>query len=261
MRRGALPGRRRRWGCWRDSYGAIARKVFVYTQRERIIVSYAFDLRQVCGGYAYFSTFTSGHLSKSANYEIRRPSQVDADRTLIALEEIGQRARSVDSMDAYETWLYTQGWAIVDAEFARTSLQQWLKQHECIKSSLGSFTDISISSPTVMGRSLSGKAKQQIHERDGNHCLLCKSDTAPLTLQHVWPFSAGGETSSRNLVTLCEKCNQALKTEIHVDLYRLAGLTSGFEGALLKSSDLSAQAMSRAIYFSANLMHTRCIVW
>lgn len=223
-------------------------------------MAYAFDLRQVCGGYAYFSTFTSGHVSASKNYETRRPSRVIAERYRTALSEIRQQAASVDSTVTYQSWLCTQGWAIVDASFARSSMGQWLKQHECVKSSFGSFTDIDIASPNVVKRSLRGKAKQQVHDRDGNRCLLCESDTQ-LTLQHVWPFSAGGETSSRNLVTLCARCNQELKNEVHVDLYRLAGLSSGLEMSLLKSSNLSERAIARATYLSHNMMHTRCELW
>lgn len=223
-------------------------------------MSYAFDLRQVCGGYAYFSTFTSGHTSFNSNYEIRRPSRVDIERFRTALSEIEQKPAFVDSAKTYQSWLCIQGWALIDDFFAKSSMQQWLKQHKCVKSSFGSFTDVDIVSPMVLKRSLRGKAKQQIHDRDGNRCLLCESDKK-LTLQHVWPFSAGGETSSRNLVTLCETCNQKLRDEIYIDLYRLAKLPNSIEFSLLKMSDISEKAILRAEFLSQNLMHTRCELW
>jgi len=222
--------------------------------------AYAFDLRQVCGGYAYFSTFTSGQKNSSTGYEIRRPSQVHTDRYCLALKEIGVQPAFIDSELCYRSWLCVQGWAIINANFARHSMQQWLKQHDCIKSSLGSFTDISIASPNALKRSLRGRAKREIHDRDGNRCLLCESDES-LTLQHVWPYSAGGETTSRNLVTLCESCNQQLSNEILIDLYQIAKLPSGLEPSLLRGSNLDEAAQRRASYFSGNLMHTRCEVW
>lgn len=222
-------------------------------------MSYVFDLKQACGGYAYFSTFTSGKPGKSI-HEIRTPSRVDEGRFHLALAEIGQVAIQVSSENQYRTWLHFHGWAIVDAEFARIFMSQWLKQHPCLKSGLGSFIDVSIASPATMKRTLRGQQKRRIHERDGNKCLRCNS-REHLTLQHVQPYSLGGETNSNNLVTLCEPCNQKLRDEIDIELYELAGLQSGIEPSLLKSSDGSNAALIRAMYFSQNLMHTRCELW
>ena len=222
-------------------------------------MSYVFDLKQACGGYAYFSTFTSGEPGRSI-HEIRTPSRVDDERFHKALAEIGQVAVHVSSEKQYRTWLHLHGWAIVDAEFARKSIPQWLKKHPCLKSALGSFIDVSIASPATMKRTLRGLQKRKIHERDGNQCLRCNS-REHLTLQHVQPYSHGGETNSNNLVTLCDPCNQELRDEIDIELYELAGLRSGIEPSLLKSSDGSNAALVRALYFSHNLMHTRCDLW
>lgn len=223
-------------------------------------MAYAFDLRQVCGGYAYFSTFTMGRPSEHDRYEIRKPSSVVIERFRTALQEIGQIARIVDSDESYQDWLLFQGWGLVERNYARANMPQWLKQHYCIRSSHGSFTDIDIASPGVMKRTQRGLVKRKIVERDGSECLIC-SEKNNLTLQHIWPFSVGGETSSRNLATLCEACNQNLKNEIYIDLYRLAGLHHGFEPSLIKEVSNIEQAIQRAVYFSNNIMHTRCDLW
>ena len=223
-------------------------------------MAYAFDLRQVCGGYAYFSTFTLGKVSADDRYEIREPSQVNVERFETLLRELGPPFQSIDSQESYRAWLYFHGWAIVDPAFARSKMPQWLKQHKCVSSALGSFTDIDIASPSALKRSFRGKAKREIHDRDGGRCLVCGADGG-LTLQHVWPHSAGGENSSRNMVTLCQNCNQSFADEISSELYQLAGLHHGYEPSLLKSAPDWKAALHRAACLSHNLMHTRCDVW
>ncbi|MFJ2409958.1 HNH endonuclease [Pseudomonas sp. NPDC087814] len=94
-------------------------------------------------------------------------------------------------------------------------------------------------------------------ERDGNKCLLCKC-SAELTRQHVMPYSRGGETSPRNLVTLCETCNQHMGAETNRELYDLADLRHSYAPSLAKVSDWSDRAILRAARFSRNIMHTRC---
>ncbi|WP_432757047.1 HNH endonuclease [Burkholderia glumae] len=220
------------------------------------MMHYLFDLRMVCGGYAYFATFTHGSRPGIA-YEVRTPSEVDKDRVAVALTDIGEQSIYVDSKDSYEAWMYCHGWAVVEEEFARSTMPQWLKKHRCVISGAGSFTDVEIASPSVLRRTLRGKFKQKILDRDGNRCLLC-SDTEDLTLQHVWPHSVGGETSSGNLVTLCAPCNQQLGAEFHPGLFDLAGIQATVDGPFVVSSDLSERAFIRARYLTRNIMYTRC---
>ncbi|WP_226461804.1 HNH endonuclease [Quatrionicoccus australiensis] len=80
-------------------------------------------------------------------------------------------------------------------------------------------------------------------------------------LQHVSPYSTGGETSSRNMVTLCEPCNQSFGDELSPELYHLAGLHYGYEPSLVKLPPDRKAALHRAGYLSHNLMHTRCDLW
>lgn len=139
-------------------------------------MAYAFDLRQVCGGYAYFSTFTLGRPSTDDRFEIREPSLAQIDGFSKALKELGQTARFIDTLEAYRVWIYVHGWALVEPAFARTYMPQWLKQHRCIHSAQGSYTDIEIASPGALKRSYRGQAKKEIHARDGGHCLVCGAE-------------------------------------------------------------------------------------
>lgn len=48
--------------------------------------------------------------------------------------------------------------------------------------------------------------RRAVYERDGHACLHCGA-TEPLTLDHIVPWSQGGEDAFENLQTLCLRCN------------------------------------------------------
>lgn len=48
--------------------------------------------------------------------------------------------------------------------------------------------------------------RQRIYKRDGHQCVECGSRDR-LTLDHIWPYSRGGDESDDNLRTLCASCN------------------------------------------------------
>jgi hypothetical protein len=50
------------------------------------------------------------------------------------------------------------------------------------------------------------KLRKQVFERDGRKCVHC-GDEHNLTADHIVPVVLGGETSLRNLQTLCRRCN------------------------------------------------------
>ena len=56
--------------------------------------------------------------------------------------------------------------------------------------------------PTIYPEAL----RNSIFERDGFKCIKCGS-TVDLQIDHIIPFSRGGQTTEDNLQTLCLKCN------------------------------------------------------
>lgn len=46
-----------------------------------------------------------------------------------------------------------------------------------------------------------------VEQRDGENCQYCQSKAGPFHLDHVFPWSRGGRTTSDNLVVACEVCN------------------------------------------------------
>ncbi|MGY2313133.1 HNH endonuclease [Pseudomonas sp. SDO5522_S412] len=219
--------------------------------------AYAFDLKLVCGGYGYFSTLTLGSAPDSTGVEVRKPSLVNSEVFPAALEELGVSYIIVNNENSYYDWTCIQGWAIADEKFVRECIPHWIKKRKCLISPYGSFTDIELASASIRKRSFRGKFKKRILDRDGNKCINCP-ETDGLTLQHVRPYSQGGETSFRNLVTLCERCNQDMGAGTYRELYDLASLRYSYEPSLLRNSEVNERAIIRAAQFSTNIMHTRC---
>lgn len=53
---------------------------------------------------------------------------------------------------------------------------------------------------------ISPRLRKAIYERDGHACLECGA-TSDLTLDHIHPWSKGGDDTYDNLRTLCRTCN------------------------------------------------------
>ena len=61
-------------------------------------------------------------------------------------------------------------------------------------------------------RIISDKLRYQVLKRDNFKCCACgaspaKDPTIELHIDHIIPWSKGGETTMENLQTLCSKCN------------------------------------------------------
>ena len=61
-------------------------------------------------------------------------------------------------------------------------------------------------------RKISDKLRYKVLKRDNYKCCACgaspaKDPSVELHIDHIVPFSKGGETNLENLQTLCSKCN------------------------------------------------------
>ena len=223
-------------------------------------MSYAFDIKMICGSYVYFSTFTSFDGFGEKFRERRKPSTVNEEKFVEDLKFLGHSVFGIEDLKGLNIWLRAKGWAVVKEDFAKSSMSQWLRSRECVSSPVGIYTDIEIVSPKTLKRSYGGKMKQEIIERDSGACLECGS-TENLTMQHVIPYAHGGETTSRNLVTLCESCNQEMETNITFSHSDAAGLHRDFERSVINHNWYSKEQRAIAIKITQNLMQSRCEVW
>lgn len=61
---------------------------------------------------------------------------------------------------------------------------------------------------TSRDREASEDVKRAVKERDGQTCLACGYDSKrSLQVDHIFPFSMGGDSKMSNLQTLCKRCN------------------------------------------------------
>lgn len=51
--------------------------------------------------------------------------------------------------------------------------------------------------------------RQAVWERDGATCIYCRDTSGPFELDHILPWSRGGEHVESNLVVSCRSCNRA----------------------------------------------------
>ena len=63
-----------------------------------------------------------------------------------------------------------------------------------------------------VSRSISDKLRYQVLKKDNFKCCACgaspaKDSSVELHIDHIIPFSKGGDTTIDNLQTLCSKCN------------------------------------------------------
>jgi len=225
--------------------------------------AYFFDLRMVCGGYAYYVTHTIFITFTTAARELRKPDPVNAKVFLKSARLFSQKLSIIQSLEQYSDWLYLRGWAIVEPNMAKLNMRQWLKSAECIKAPTGIYTNVEIVSPSALKHHTKKSRKKHVLGRDKKTCLVCgltEDDGVRLTMQHVLPHSKGGETTAQNLVTVCEPCNRKLGIEEVTELYKKAGLHFGYDPSIIQGR-LSDEIHSKAIELSDNLMQTRCEIW
>lgn len=65
-----------------------------------------------------------------------------------------------------------------------------------------------VETPGGSRRKIPAELRAAIYERDEYACLLCGSPD-DLTLDHIYPWSKGGEDTLENLRTLCRPCNSS----------------------------------------------------
>ncbi len=224
---------------------------------------YFFDLKMVCGGYAYYVTHTSYKTFTSTGREVRYPAPVNVRNFSEAAHFFGQHLHIIQAEEDYHNWLYKKGWAIVPENMVKSIMPQWLKSAECVKAATQIYTDVEIVSPSALKHYTGRMRKRHVFERDKNTCLACgaaEEDGVKLTMHHVRPFSRGGETTTHNLVTLCESCNERLGTEEVTELYEKAGLHFSYDHSII-AGRLTRKVRNKAIELSDNLMQTRCEIW
>lgn len=61
--------------------------------------------------------------------------------------------------------------------------------------------------PTPRSRVIDASTRREVMERDGEVCAYCQTTDGPFHLDHITPFSKGGENTADNLTVSCQFCN------------------------------------------------------
>lgn len=217
--------------------------------------SYAFNLKMVCGGVAYFSAVTEFvGFPKGSKRDIRQPSLVHPVPFQEDLRFLGRSYTLITKATHYGYWLQREGWAFVARNFARAEMSQWLQARTCLTDA----HDVRVAAPSARNRKTT-RRRDELRKRDGNRCVVCgTADTegARLTLHHVVAFSSGGETTPRNLVICCEDCNQSIG--VRMNQAALDQLGNYSLDMSLPQSKLNERSMSAIKTLSVNRMHSKC---
>lgn len=62
---------------------------------------------------------------------------------------------------------------------------------------------------------ISNKLRKMVYERDHCRCVTCGA-TDHLSLDHIIPWSLGGEDTMENLQTMCRSCNSRKGNRVDV---------------------------------------------
>jgi len=119
-------------------------------------------------------------------------------------------------------------------------------------------------------RELTTEEKKLVKNRDGNACLCCSASGKGIRLEidHVFPFSMGGETTVENSQTLCDICNKFKnKNEIDFRSHKTPLISPKefnppeFLPLTLKDQDINTQSLTRIINFFYNCSAVSYIKW
>jgi 5-methylcytosine-specific restriction endonuclease McrA len=114
---------------------------------------------------------------------------------------LGRRSRkAVSELEDKGLWTSTQG--------HRPDVKAWTVMHE------GTFWRRGL--PPAQRRPIPKAIRAEVFERDDYGCVLCGAEDF-LTLDHVFPWSQGGEDTADNLRVLCRRCNSSKGARIRAE--------------------------------------------
>jgi HNH endonuclease len=217
---------------------------------------FVFHLHFLGGGYAYYSVYTGFDKFAEKHREIRSADLAIEKLYREALSLLDQRPVLLQDASDYDYWLLHGGWAFAVRDFARRHMRQWLGARTCILGASQVYLDVDLASPSALSRRVPKGRRKAILERDAHRCLLCGRTDLPITLHHVRAYSVGGETTARNLVSLCEPCNQKQGRNFNPNFYKTPLGDLSLLGPKPKEG-----WYRRLAEVSSDLMLTRCEVF
>lgn len=116
------------------------------------------------------------------------------------------------------------GHALIEPRLFEAEFPEFLAPRICIPDGLSGFSSASHLDLTALRRNPTPKLRMQILNRDARKCRICgrKPDDhidLELHVHHIRPWSSGGITEPKNLITLCNTCHRGLEPHFDPSLY------------------------------------------
>ena len=116
--------------------------------------------------------------------------------------------RKCKSDNHYNQWFYEMECLDCGHKYYANGSDIWLRKCPQCQSAKKSGTTKKLANT----RNISDKLRYQVLKRDNFKCCACgaspaKDPSVELHVDHIIPWSKGGETTLENLQTLCSRCN------------------------------------------------------
>ncbi len=173
-----------------------------------------------------FFTHWAGWADKRHIQELRAASLVN-QQVMIKAWTLFEHPYSVvnDKADLFIFYLLG-GHALIESTVAKKYLADVIKPMHCVYSGPYSFLEITNIPDSAKQYAPMPKLRMQVIKRDNGRCLICGRRPADyvdveLHVHHIRPWSRGGLTVEKNLITLCHTCHKGLSPHEDHGLYEL----------------------------------------
>lgn len=193
---------------------------------------YQFSLFADKDGKFTYSIFSSwGDWSDAKlRHEIREPSIVNPVATMQLFREIGEPVLIINNYrDLSIHLLLIGGNSIIEKSLADQYMGKIFQPSVNVFAYDKGFVDINSINCAMRNRAPNPKLRMRIFKRDNMRCKICgaspkDNEHVVLHLHHIIPFSIGGLTDEKNLVTLCHTCHNGLDPHLDYSLFDIIGV-------------------------------------
>jgi hypothetical protein len=165
--------------------------------------------------YSIFSNW-GGWSDENLAHEVREPSLVNPTATIELFQEIGEPVFIVNNYhDLFIHLSLLGGNSIIEKSLADRYMGKIFQPSVSVSTYDKGFININSIPSAMLKRAPNPKLRMRVFKRDNMRCKICgssPSDNEHVTLHahHIIPFSTGGLTDDKNLITLCHTCHSGL---------------------------------------------------
>ncbi|WP_320195213.1 HNH endonuclease [Agrobacterium rosae] len=116
------------------------------------------------------------------------------------------------------------GHALISPEIFETFFSSFMQPYEVLQDGVSGFKAVDLFEESAFKKVPSPKLRMTTLNRDGRRCRICGRNPddhldIELHVHHIRPWSIGGPTSLKNLITLCSTCHKGLDPHYDPTLY------------------------------------------